>query len=229
MLYEVITSGIVGKFFESFAMTVGFAVIISYTIALSFIPSLGARTLEKKDSRFYDMTEPFFKAIEKKYDSALRLVLRFKILTLVAVFLTFFGSLSLFPKIGMDFIPKEDKAEFEVQIRAHAGISIEEMIRKSKEIEAVVKEDKDVLYTTLSIGYNSAQEIHKGVIYVKLSEKMKRTLNQEEIIQNLRQRLKPYQKSLYITAAAIPNIKGAGVSVPYQIVLKSDSFRNNFV
>ncbi len=29
-------SGIVGKFFESFAMTVGFAVIISYTIALSF-------------------------------------------------------------------------------------------------------------------------------------------------------------------------------------------------
>jgi HAE1 family hydrophobic/amphiphilic exporter-1 len=31
---------------------------------------------------------------------------------------------------------------------------------------------------------------------------------------------------MFITASAIPNIKGAGVSVPYQIVLKSDSFKD---
>lgn len=217
-------SGIVGKFFESFAMTVGFAVIISYTIALSFIPSLSARTLEKKESRFYNITEPFFESLEKLYDRTLRFVLRFKILTLVLVLITFFGSLSLFPRIGMDFIPKEDKAEFEVQIKAPAGISLDKMIQESKKIEAVVKEDDTVAYTTLSIGYNSAQEINKAVIYVKLIPKMERKFNQEQIIQNLRGRLKPYQKSLHITAAAIPNIKGAGVSVPYQIVLKSDSF-----
>ncbi len=53
-------SGIVGKFFESFAMTVGFAVIISYTIALSLIPSFSARVLNKKKSWFYIVTEPFF-------------------------------------------------------------------------------------------------------------------------------------------------------------------------
>lgn len=217
-------SGIVGKFFESFAMTVGFAVVISYTIALSFIPSLSARTLEKKESRFYNMTEPFFKALEKRYDRALRFVLRLKILTLLFVILIFVGSLSLFPKIGMDFIPKEDKAEFEVKIKAPAGISLAKMIQESKKIEAVVKEDKNVIYTTLNVGYNTAQEINKAVIYVKLTAKKERELNQEQVIQSLRERLKPYQKLLYITAAAIPNIKGAGVSVPYQIVLKSDSF-----
>lgn len=216
-------SGIVGKFFESFAMTVGFAVIISYTIALSFIPSLSARTLHKKESRLYTVTEPFFRGIENIYAAALRFVLRFKIFTIIFVLAVFIGSLSLFPKIGMDFIPKEDNAEFEVQIRANAGISLEEMIRQSKEIEALVKEDQNILYTTLSVGYNSAQEIHKSVVYVKLTPKKQRVLNQEEIVQNLREKLKPYQKSLYITAAAIPNIKGTGVSVPYQIVLKSDS------
>jgi HAE1 family hydrophobic/amphiphilic exporter-1 len=217
-------SGIVGKFFESFAMTVGFAVVISYTIALSFIPSLSARTLEKKESRFYNRTEPFFKALEKRYDTALRFVLHKKVFTLVLVVLTFMWSLSLFPKIGMDFIPKEDKAEFEVQIKAPAGVSLAKMIEESKKIEAVVKEDKSVVYTTLNVGYNTAQEINKAVIYAKLTPKGERDLDQDHIIQNLRQRLKPYQKSLYITAAAIPNIKGAGVSVPYQIVLKSDSF-----
>lgn len=219
-------SGIVGKFFESFAMTVGFAVIISYTIALSFIPSLSARTLHKKESRFYTFSEPFFNSMETIYAGLLRFVLKFKIVTIIVVLAAFVGSLSLFPKIGMDFIPKEDNAEFEVQIRANAGIALKEMIKQSKQIEALVNEDKNVLYTTLSVGYNSAQEIHKSVIYVKLTPKKERTLHQEEVVQKLREKLKPYQKNLYITVAAIPNIKGTGVSVPYQIVLKSDSFES---
>ncbi len=217
-------SGIVGKFFESFAMTVGFAVIISYTVALSFIPSLSARTLKKGESRFYDMTEPLFKGLEKIYEKILKFVLRFKVSTLILVFVVFFASLGLFPKIGMDFIPKEDKAEFEIQIKADAGVSLEEMVRKSKVIEDVVRKSKYVSYTTLSVGYNSAQEKHKAVIYVKLTDRKDRDLRQEQIVQNFRDELEPYKKELFITAAAIPNIKGAGVSVPYQIVLKSDSF-----
>ncbi|MFT5660917.1 MAG: HAE1 family hydrophobic/amphiphilic exporter-1 [Sulfurimonas sp.] len=219
-------SGIVGKFFESFAMTVGFAVIISYTVALSFIPSLSARTLQKGESKFYNKTEPIFKFIERVYDRILKFVLRFKLITLIAIFATFFWSLSLFPQIGMDFIPKEDKAEFEIKIKADASVSLEEMIKKSKVIENLVRKDKDVLYTTLSVGYNTAQEKHKSMIYVKLSEKTQRSQNQEEIIQGFRKQLKPYQEDMFITAAAIPDIKGTGVTVPYQIVLKSDSFED---
>ncbi len=219
-------SGIVGKFFESFAMTVGFAVIISYTVALSFIPSLSARVLHKKESKFYNMTEPLFQAMEKVYEKILKFVLRFKIITLIAVFLTFFASLSLFPKIGMDFIPKEDKAEFEIHIKADASVSLKEMVKESKVIEDLVRKDKNVLYTTLTVGYNAAQEKHKSMIYVKLNDRKDRSLNQEEVIQGFREQFKPYQKDLFITAAAIPNIKGAGVSVPYQIVLKSDSFED---
>jgi len=217
-------SGIVGKFFESFAMTVGFAIIISYTIALSFIPSLSARVLHKGESRFYNITEPFFVALENFYALLLKFVLRFKILTILAVLGIFVASLSLFPKIGMDFIPKEDKAEFEVKIKAQPGISLAEMIRQSKAIESKIKENKDVKFTTLSVAYNSAKEKNKALIYVKLTPKTQRALNQEQIIQNTRKALKPFSKQLFITAAAIPNIKGAGVSVPYQIVLKSDSF-----
>lgn len=219
-------SGIVGKFFESFAMTVGFAVLISYSVALSFIPSLSARALHKGESRFYNFTEPFFKGLEKLYEVTLKFVLRFKLLTLVVVLLAFFGSLSLFPKIGLDFIPKEDKSEFEIQLKADASVSLEEMIKKSKVIEKVVQADKDVEYTTLSVGYNSAQEKHKALIYVKLVPKSAREFKQDVVIQNFREKLKAYQKDMFITAAAIPNIKGAGVSVPYQIVLKSDSFED---
>jgi HAE1 family hydrophobic/amphiphilic exporter-1 len=217
-------SGIVGKFFESFAMTVGFAIIISYTVALSFIPSLSARILNKDESKFYNLTEPIFVTMEKTYEKILKTVLRFKIITLISVFILFFASLSLFPKIGMDFVPKEDMAEFEIKIKAPADISLEEMIRRSKEVENSIRENTDVLYTTLSVGYNNVQEKNKSLIYVKLVEKDKRELNQEQIIQNFRNSIKNNKTDLFITASAIPPIKGAGVSVPYQIVLKSDSF-----
>ena len=220
-------SGIVGKFFESFAMTVGFAVIISYSVALSFIPSLSARTLKKDESWFYNITEPIFKLLEKIYEWILKLVLRFKIITLIVVFAGFFGSLSLFPKIGMDFIPKEDKAEFEIKIKAEATVSLQEMIRQSKEIEEIVKQNPAVMFTTLRVGYNSSQEKHKSIIYVKLTDRDQRELNQENIIQNFRNEIKTHDKKhLTITAAAIPNISGTGVTVPYQIVLKSDSFED---
>ncbi len=219
-------SGIVGKFFESFAMTVGFAVIISYSVALTFIPSLSARVLQKRESKFYNLTEPIFKALESFYEVVLKFVLRFKIITLIVVFAGFFGSLSLFPKIGMDFIPKEDKAEFEIFIKADASVSLEEMINRSKAVEEVVRKDNNVLFTTLSVGYNSAGEKHKSVIYVKLNDRKERSINQEQIIQNFRGELEPFKKDLFITVAAIPNIKGAGVSVPYQIVLKSDFFED---
>jgi HAE1 family hydrophobic/amphiphilic exporter-1 len=217
-------SGIVGKFFESFAMTVGFAVIISYTIALSFIPSFSARILHKGHNRFYDITEPFFVGLEKVYVAILKMVLRFKILTFLLVIAIFVGSLSLFPKIGMDFIPKEDKAEFEVKLKADAGISLDQMIKQSKQVENFIKQNKFVDYTTLSVGYTTSQEKHKAIIYVKLIDRSKRDINQEQIIQNFRGELAKFKKKLFITVAAIPVIKGAGVSVPYQIVLKSDSF-----
>ena len=217
-------SGIVGKFFESFAMTVSFAIIISFTIALSFIPSFSARVISKNESWFYNVTEPILNMIDKIYAFFLRFALRFKILTLIVVFALFFGSLSLFPKIGMDFVPKEDKSEYQIKIKAKPGISLQEMIRKSRVIEDIVKKNKNVIFTTLSVGYNPAREINKALIYVKLLPKDKRKLKQDEIIQNFRDKIKLLKSDLFITASAIPNIKGTGVTVPYQIVLKSDSF-----
>lgn len=217
-------SGIVGKFFNSFAMTVAFAIVISYTISMTFIPSLSARILHKKQSRLYDKTEFIFAWLDRAYAATLRFALRFKLLNILIVLVIFIGSLALFPKIGMDFVPKEDKAEFGVKLQGAPGISLEEMLAKSRKVEAVIRSDKRVEYTTLRIGYNSAREINKANIYVKLVPKTRRSLNQEVIIQRLREKLKGFDPALKITAAAIPNIKGAGVSVPYQIVLKGDSF-----
>ncbi|MEA3373698.1 MAG: efflux RND transporter permease subunit [Campylobacterota bacterium] len=218
-------SGIVGKFFNSFAITVAFAVIISYIIALTLIPSLSARVLNEKQSRFYVMTEPILAWIDRVYVKLLKIVLRFKWLTLIGIFALLFGSFSLGGHVGVEFIPKEDKSEFEIKIKAPSGISLEEMTRQLQTLQERVKADDDVKYTTLSIGYNTAQEINKAIIYVKLVAIENRKSSQQDIVQNYREKLRD-TKNLFITVADIPAIKGAGVSVPYQLVLKSDSLES---
>ena len=217
-------SGIVGKFFESFAITVAFAIIISYSVAMSLIPSFSARVLDAKKSRFYIKTEKFFHAIESIYAKILSVTLRHKALVLITTLAIFIGSLALFPKIGMDFIPKEDKSEFEIKLKTKPGISLEAMIQKVQTIANLVRKDKNVLFTTTSIGYNAAKEIHKAKIYVKLIDKEKRALHQNDIVQSYRKKLKQFEKDFFITVGAIPNIKGVGADVPYQIILKSTNF-----
>ncbi len=217
-------SGIVGVFFKSFAMTVSFAIIISYSVVMSFIPSFSARVLSEHKSWFYKVTEPIFKLLDKIYIFFLKFAIKFFPITIILAIITLIFSLKLFPKIGMDFLPKEDKSEFEVFLKAKPGISLEKMIKESAKVEKVVKKDKNVLLTTLSVAYNSTRDKNKALIYVKLIPKDKRKLSQSEIIEIMRKKLKPFSKEFKITVAAIPNIKGAGVSVPYQVVLKGDSF-----
>jgi HAE1 family hydrophobic/amphiphilic exporter-1 len=220
-------SGLVGQFFKAFGMTIAFAVIISYTVVMTFIPSLSARVLRKDESWFYNITEPIFKALEKMYEFVLKLALRFKVITLILAIGMMAGSMSLFPKIGMDFIPAEDKSEFEIFMSAKPGISLEQMVKEAKKVEEFVHKDKNVDSTTLSVAYNSTKDIHKAKIYIHLLPKEKRDLNQKEVIQNFRDKLKNMQRDdMKITAAAIPNMKGAGVNVPYQIVLTSDNFND---
>lgn len=217
--------GIVGKFFNSFALTVSFAVIISYIIAMTLIPSLSARVLSKGESRFYHATEPIFVAIDRAYVSTLRFVLRRKFLVIAGVFALLIASFKLLPYIGKEFIPKEDKAEFEVFIKAPVSVSMEQMTKRALQIQQSVAKNEHVVDTILRIGYTPSREINKAVVYVKIKDKHDRKVRQDIVMNDMRQQLKQF-KDLSITVADIPNIRGAGVSVPYQLVLKSDSLES---
>ena len=94
--------GIVGMFFNSFAMTVAAGIIISFFVAVMFIPTVGARVLNAKQSKFYYFTEPFFVAIDKAYVWMLKPLIRFKTLTILATVGLLVASFSL--KVGMEFI-----------------------------------------------------------------------------------------------------------------------------
>lgn len=215
-------AGMVGKFFNSFAVTVASGVIISYLVAVMFIPAVGARLLRAKESLFFRITEPFFAAIDRGYAWLLRYLVRFKFLTLIALGSIIFLSLGAGKGVGMDFVPMEDNSEIQVIIRGKVGMSLEEMKRQASRIQEIVEENKLVEYSVLSIGYGEAKEAHKAKIYTKLKPLGERTMRQDEVVQSFRDKFASI-KGLIISVEEVPPFATGQSNAPVQVVITGDS------
>lgn len=211
--------GIVGMFFNSFAMTVASGIVISYLVAIMFIPSIAARVLTAKENRFYHATEPILKAIDKAYVWILKPLIRYKTLTIIFTIALLVASTTL--KVGMSFLPMQDNAEFQITIKAPVGINLEAMKNIITPLDDMLKEDKDILYSIASIGYNSAQELHKGRIYVKLKALGERKQTQETIIQYYRDKLSSI-KDMTISVEKVDDFNTGSTTAPVQVVITGD-------
>ncbi|MDX1809520.1 MAG: efflux RND transporter permease subunit [Sulfurospirillaceae bacterium] len=214
--------GIVGMFFNSFAMTVASGIFISYLVAVMFIPSVGARVLSSKESWFYHATEPILKAIDKAYVWILKPLIRFKTITIIITICLLIASATL--KVGMTFLPMQDNSEFQITIKAPVGLNIETMRKKVSPIDAQLKKDKNIEYSIVSIGYNAAKEINKARIYVKLTPVEKRKLSQEQIIQYYREKFKSI-KDMTISVEKVDDFNTGGPTAPVQVVITGESLK----
>ena len=211
--------GIVGMFFNSFAMTVAAGIVISYLVAIMFIPSIAARVLNSKESAFYHKTEPILKAIDKAYVWLLKPLIKYKTLTIIVTVGLLVASTTL--KVGMSFLPMQDNAEFQITIKAPVGINLESMKKVITPLDDMLKEDKDILYSISSIGYNSANELHKGRIYVKLKTLGERIKTQEAIIQDYRDKLSSIE-GMVISVEKVDDFDTGTTTAPVQVVITGD-------
>ena len=211
--------GIVGMFFNSFAMTVAAGIVISYLVAIMFIPSIAARVLSSKESAFYHKTEPILKAIDKAYVWLLKPLIKYKTLTIIVTVGLLVASTTL--KVGMSFLPMQDNAEFQITIKAPVGINLESMKKVITPLDDMLKEDKDILYSISSIGYNSANELHKGRIYVKLKTLGERKKTQEAIIQDYRDKLSSIE-GMVISVEKVDDFDTGTTTAPVQVVITGD-------
>lgn len=214
--------GLVGKFFNAFAMTVASGIVLSYFVAIMFIPTIGARVLKHKETKFHAKTEPFFQALDNAYVSILKPLIRFKYITVLVTFGFLVLSSQIFTNVGMDFVPAEDNSEFQITAKAEVGTSIAEMKKRMIPIMDAIKNDEMVDYYALSIGYTTANESHKALVYVKLKPIEQRGLGQADIIDNYRNEFKSIQ-SMALAVEKIPPINTGSSNAPVQIVITGDS------
>src|SRR4051794_11683998 len=120
--------GIVGRFMKSFGLTMAFAILVSLVVSFTLTPMLSARWLkvdkhgsdkhESKDSRIFHAIDVFYTRI-LEWSMAHRAVIAG-----IAV-LVLLSSVPLFMMAPKNFMPQDDQSEFEVNLRAPEGTSLE--------------------------------------------------------------------------------------------------------
>ncbi|WP_169974777.1 efflux RND transporter permease subunit [Campylobacter sp. RM16191] len=213
--------GIVGRYFNSFAMSVAGGIVVSFFVSIMLIPSLGARFLNAQEGKFFHLTEPFFVALENGYAWLLAIILKFKTLFVVLSLALLALCMSLAMKVGMDFMPIEDNGEFEIFIKAQPGISLEAMSEKSSVILNELNKDSRVDYAYMLVGYTDAKDAFKAKIYAKLKDIKERKDRQPQIMEEYRKKLKI--DDLNIKISALPMVDAGGANEPVQLVITGDS------
>ncbi len=215
--------GIIGRFFQSFGITVALAIALSYVVVVTIIPMVSSVVVNPRHSRFYVWSEPFFKALESYYTRLLQWVLNHKLIISIAVVLVFVGSLFVASKIGMEFMLKEDRGRFLVWLKAKPGVSIDYMTKKAKGFQEAIEKHAEVEFTTLQVGYGTTQSPFKAKIFVQLKplkeRKKEGKLGQFELMRALRKELKsmPEAKDLEsINLSEVSLLGGGGDSSPFQ-------------
>ncbi|MCR4942168.1 MAG: efflux RND transporter permease subunit [Campylobacter sp.] len=213
-------NSVVGRYFNAFALSVAGGIVVSFFVCIMLTPSLSARFMSTKHSKFYEASEPFFVAVENLYEKILKFVLKFRLAFVIVVLLGFVLCMLLAKSLGSGFKPNEDNSEFNIMIKADPSISAVAMREKSLEILNKINQNENVLYSYLLIAYNDAKEAYKAKIYTRLKELNQRNMRQPKIMEQLRKELKFDGFSIAIAELAMVDTGGSNEEV--QLIVTGD-------
>lgn len=201
----IFIGGMVGRFFQSFAVVVTFGVLASMLVALTLTPMLCSRFLkvEKKHGRIYAFFDTGFAALDRSYRRLLDRVLAYRWTVLALAAAIFFASTFLFSMVGKGFVPEEDENRFMVIFKAPLGASIHDTENKLAAMEEVFRRHPEIKNFFTAIGLGQAGQVNQGIAFVHLLPKSERKVRQWEFIPLI-------QKEL----AAIPGLRAFVMRVP---------------
>jgi HAE1 family hydrophobic/amphiphilic exporter-1 len=236
--------GIVGRFMKSFGLTMAFAIMVSLLVSFTLTPMLSARWLKvdrdndedgagdspaaakkahsSKDSRI-------FHAVDVFYTKLLEWSMRHRGLVAGAAVLVLLSSVPLFMAVNKNFMPQDDQSEFEINLRAPEGTSLEQTDVLTNRIANAVRQrfPDDVDYTLVTIGGDPAKTRNLGNIYVRLKPIEHRSLDQFEVMNRVRQDvLPPLSKDLRTSVQPVAAIGGSGAqAADVQFVINGPDLR----
>lgn len=190
--------GIVGRFFNSFAITISLAILLSGLISLTLTPMLCARMLRHEHADAHKpapllsrIFEAGYNAMAKVYQVTLDWSLRARGLMLLITLGTVIATVWAFGAVKKGFLPTEDTSIILVRTEAAPDISFQGMLERQRLVAEAVRGDPDVAYVNSQVaagGFNPT--LNRGTIFVQLKPRAER-VGQADIttIQNrLRQR-----------------------------------------
>src|SRR5437868_2992865 len=189
-------SGILGRLFKEFAVTITVAILISGVVSVTLTPMLCSRFLkaahEEKRGWFYRITERFFDGMLRVYDNSLKMVLRHRPLMMASFVVVLAATMFMFVKIPKGFIPDQDTDQLRIMTEAAQGTSYYQMVDYEKQIADLVAKDPNVASLMASVGGTTASRLggpNYGELVIHLKPRTERALGVNDLIKELRPKL----------------------------------------
>jgi multidrug efflux pump len=152
-------TGLVGRMFREFALTLTVAVVASAIVSLTLTPMMCARLLRrKKESDGNALTRWFADITDRTvegYRKSLEWVLLRQRATLVLTLATLAATVALYIAMPKGFLPLQDTGQITAITEAGTDVSFAEMQRRQSQVEQIVRADPDVASVVSIIGVST--------------------------------------------------------------------------
>ncbi len=224
----IFLSGLTGRLFREFGITVAGAVLISAVVSLTLTPMMSARFLKHKtkQSRFFEVTERFFLRMTDAYHRSLQAFMRVRWLAIVIMLLSGAMIWGFGSQLQSELAPMEDKSRFMVQSTAPEGTSFEVMNDYLTNIITTVDTlpERQALISVTAPSFGSALATNSGFVRVTLVQPGERTRTQDELARMVMGQVQQHNMARSFVIQE-PTIGGGRFSaLPVQYVLQAPSF-----
>ncbi len=198
--------GIVGRFMNSFGVTMAFAIGVSLLVAFSLTPMLSSRWLRPKEIEGEKSSREHgaYAWIERRYLALLDWAMLHRWIVVLGMLAVFVATLPLGMIANKNFLPRDDESQFEVVVRAPEGASLASTDTILESIARKIHDLPEVRYTLVTIGADPQNTLNLGSIYVKLSRVKERKRDQFAVMDEIRRRILPQYQRLALRAQVQP-------------------------
>jgi HAE1 family hydrophobic/amphiphilic exporter-1 len=181
--------GIVGRFMNSFGLTMAFSILVSLFVAFTLTPMMASRWLVADRTARRAPAGPG--ALERWYVALLRWSMAHRWVVVAACVAALVSVVPLFIVVGKDFLPKNDESQFEIVLRAPEGTRVEQTEVIAGRIARDVTRLPGVRYTIVLVGDDERRTANLGKVFVKLTDVGDRDASQFEVMDRVRGEILP--------------------------------------
>ncbi len=183
-------SDVVGRLFREFAITLAITILVSAAVSLTLTPMMCSRILKDKahakQTRFYHWSEDIFNRIIASYGRALKVVLRFRFITLLVTISTFVATVILFIIVPKGFFPVQDTGVILGISEAPQTVSFTSMAERQQQLVDAILQDPAVDNVSSFIGVDGTNTtLNSGRIQINLKPHDKRDISATDVIRRI--------------------------------------------
>ncbi len=184
-------SGVVGRLFREFSLTLAFAIAVSTVVSLTVTPMICAHFVKQPpspDATWLDrVVERVLSWMVRAYARSLAVVLDYRALTLLVMAATIAITAMLYVRTPKGYFPQDDSGLIYGGTQASTEVSFQAMYELQQKAEAIVRADPAVAGVGSSIGTSGfSPSVNRGTLFISLKPPSERKVTAQQVAARLR-------------------------------------------